>query len=88
MIFNEENNKPQIEYPCSWSYKIIGANIEQMVSAVEEIIVDLEYDLTPSNISRKAKYFSLNVSVVVPSETVRDLIFQKLSGHPAIKFVI
>lgn len=88
MIFNEENNKPRIDYPCNWSYKIIGDNIEQMVTAVEEIIKDIEYDLTPSNISRKGKYFSLNISVVVPSELVRDLIFQGLSNHPAIKFVI
>lgn len=88
MILNEESNKPQIEYPCVWSYKIIGANVEQMVSAVEEVIIDFEYDLTPSNISRKANYFSLNLTVNVPSEHVRDRIFQKLTKHPAIKFVI
>ena len=88
MIFNQENKKPQIEYPCKWPYKIIGKSVEEMINAVEEVVVDLEYDLTPSNISRKGKYFSLNISVVVPSEIVRDLIFQKLSAHPAINFVI
>lgn len=88
MIFNEENKKPQIEYPYNWPYKIIGVNIEQMIAAVEEIVIDLEYELTPSNISRRGKYFSLNVTVMVPSEIVRDLIFQKLSAHPAIKFVM
>lgn len=88
MIFNQENNKPKIDYPCEWSYKIIGISIEEMITAVEETITDLKYDLTPSNISRKAKYFSLNINIVVPSESVRDLIFQKLSKHPAIKFVI
>ena len=88
MIFNQENKKPQIEYPCNWSYKIIGKSVEEMINAVEEVVVGLEYDLTPSNISRKGKYFSLNISVVVPSEIVRDLIFQKLSAHPAINFVI
>lgn len=88
MVFDPENKNPQIEYPCRWSYKIIGVNVEQMVAAVEEIIIGFEYDLTPSNISRKAKYFSLNISVNVPSEIVRDLIFQNLTKHPAIKFVI
>lgn len=88
MIFNDENKKPQIEYPYNWPYKIIGENIEQMITAVEEVVIDLEYELTPSNISRKGKYFSLNVIVMVPSEIVRDLIFQKLSGHPSIKFVM
>lgn len=59
-----------------------------MVAAVEEMVINLNYDITPSNISRKAKYFSLNISVEVSSETVRDLIFQKLSEHPAIKIVM
>jgi putative lipoic acid-binding regulatory protein len=88
MIYNPENKKPQIEYPCKWPYKIIGENIEEMINAVEAVVVDLEYDLTPSNISQKGKYFSLNITVEVPSETMRDLIFQKLSKHSAIKFVI
>jgi putative lipoic acid-binding regulatory protein len=88
MIFNPKNKKPQIEYPRKWPYKIIGENIEEMINAVEEVVVDVEYDLTPSNVSRKGKYFSLNITVFVPSEVVRDLIFQKLSKHPAIKFVI
>lgn len=88
MVFNPENKKPQIDYPCKWSYKIIGISVEEMIAAVEGIVVNLDYELTPSNISRKAKYFSLNVTVLVPSETVRDIIFQNFSNHPAIKFVI
>jgi uncharacterized protein len=88
MVFNPENKKSQIEYPCKWPYKIIGDSIEEMISAVEEAVVDLKYDLTLSNISKKGKYFSLNISVDVPSEIMRDLIFQKLSKHSAIKFVI
>lgn len=88
MVFNPENKKPQIDYPCKWPYKIIGDSIEKMISAVEEVVADLEYDLTPSNISKKGKYFSLNITVFVPSETVRDLIFQNLNKHPAIKYVM
>lgn len=83
-----ENKKPEINYPTKWDYKIIGSNVDEMIKAVESIVVDLEYDITPSNISKKANYFSLNVSVVVPSEIIRDRIFQSLTRHPAIKFVI
>lgn len=88
MVFNQENKKPQIDYPCKWSYKIIGLSVDDMITAVEEIVINLEYDLTPSNISKKGKYFSLNITVVVPSEVVRDLIFQNLNKHPAIKYVM
>ncbi|MBE0551384.1 MAG: DUF493 domain-containing protein, partial [Ignavibacterium sp.] len=46
MIFNPENKKPQIDYPCKWPYKIIGDSVGELISAVEEIVADLEYDLT------------------------------------------
>lgn len=83
-----DGRKPEINYPTSWEYKIIGPNVDDMLKAVEEIIIGLEYQITPSNISRHGKYFSLNISVVVPSEILRDIIFQKLTSHPHIKFVI
>jgi putative lipoic acid-binding regulatory protein len=83
-----KNNKPEINYPTNWEYKIIGADVDEMIRAVESITNNLVYEISASNISRKGNYFSLNVSVNVPSEIVRDLVFQKLTEHPAIKFVI
>jgi putative lipoic acid-binding regulatory protein len=80
--------RPDIDYPTEWQYKIIGADVDEMLSAVEESIKGLDYQVTPSNVSSNEKYFSLNISLIVPSEIVRDIIFQKLSNHPAIKFVI
>lgn len=59
-----------------------------MIIAIEEIVIGLEYEITPSNISRNEKYYSLNLKVLVPSEVMRDLIFQKLDEHSAIKFVL
>jgi putative lipoic acid-binding regulatory protein len=59
-----------------------------MLSAVAESIKGLDYEVSPSNVSKNEKYFSLNVSLIVPSEVVRDIIFQNLAKHPAIKIVI
>jgi putative lipoic acid-binding regulatory protein len=81
-------NKPEINYPCNWFYKIIGTSVDDMIIAIEEIVIGLEYEITPSNISRNEKYYSLNLKVLVPSEVMRDLIFQKLDEHSAIKFVL
>ncbi|HEY6437235.1 MAG TPA: DUF493 domain-containing protein [Ignavibacteriaceae bacterium] len=87
-MMNLESKKPEIDYPTRWDYKIIGSDVDEMIKAVESIVINLVYDLSASNISKKANYFSLNLVVEVPSEVVRDLIFQKLNEHPAIKFVI
>ena len=85
---NLNERRPEIEYPTSWQYKIIGSDVEEMLSAVAESIKGLDYEVSPSNVSKNEKYFSLNVSLIVPSEVVRDIIFQNLAKYPAIKIVI
>ena len=88
MMNNPKKNKPVIEYPTKWEYKIIGNDVDKLLKAVEGAVPGLEYEITPSNISKNEKYYSLNVTVVVSSEVVRDLVFQKLSEHTDIKLVI
>jgi len=85
---DSEKRKPNIRYPTKWGYKIIGRDVDEMLSAIEESIEGLEYEVTPSNISRNEKYYSLNLTVVVPSELVRNVLFQKLDKHPSVTMVI
>jgi putative lipoic acid-binding regulatory protein len=54
---NLKDKKPEINYPTKWEYKIIGSNVNEMIKAVESIVIELEYDITPSNISKKRKIF-------------------------------
>ena len=88
MMNDPKKNKPVIEYPTKWEYKIIGNDVDKLLKAVGGAVPGLEYEITPSNISKNEKYYSLNVTVVVSSEVVRDLVFQKLSEHTDIKLVI
>ncbi len=88
MMNDSEKRKPVIEYPTKWGYKVIGTDVDKLLKAVEDATPGLKYEVTPSNISKGEKYYSLNVSVLVPSEVVRDLVFQKLSEHTDIKMVI
>lgn len=87
MIIDENSERPEIEYPCDWDYKIIGTDVSEMIKAIEEAVGDLTYEITPSNISKKGNYFSLNLRVFVPSEIVRDIIFQKVSASAFVKIV-
>ena len=85
---DSKKRKPVIEYPTKWGYKVIGTDVDKLLKAVEEATSGLKYEVTPPNISKNEKYYSLKVTVIVPSEVVRDLVFQKLSEHPDIKIVI
>ena len=84
----EEERQPEIEYPCRWSYRVIGRDKELVRGAVETVIVDKEYLLTYSNRSRTGKYHSWNVELVVESQLERDTLFVMLKEHPEVKMVI
>ncbi len=88
MMNGSNKSKPIVDYPTKWGYKVIGIDVDKLLKAVEEIVPGLEYEITPSNISKNEKYYSLNVTIIVPSEVVRDLVFKKLSEHQDIKMVI
>jgi uncharacterized protein len=83
----DSNQRPEITYPCEWSYKIIGNNIDKILKAVESAVSGLKYEVTPSNISKNGNYYSLNLTLTVPNEVVRDLIYQKLDSSDSIKIV-
>ena len=84
----ENNEKLNIEYPTEWRYKIIGENLESMLQTIDDSIEGFQSDLTPSNISRKGKYYSLNLVVLVNSEEERDNIYRQLTSNPNIKMVL
>ncbi len=87
MLLDSNSKKPEITYPCKWSYRVIGDDVEKILNAIEMAVSGLEYDVTPSNISRNGKYYSLNLQLEVPNEIVRDLIFEKLEKDPSVKIV-
>jgi hypothetical protein len=83
----DSNKRPEIAYPCEWSYKIIGNNVDKILEAIENAVSGLKYDVTSSNISKNGNYYSLNLTLTVPNEVVRDLIYQKLDSSDSIKIV-
>lgn len=88
MILDSDSRKPDINYPCNWDYKIIGTDLDQMIEAIELIVEGMDYKISSSNISAQGNYFSLNLTVFVNSEIIRDIIFSKLVESKFIKFVL
>lgn len=77
-----------ISYPCRWEYMLFGVSRERMTAAVETIIVDTDYALSLSNVSRNGKYRSLRLEVVVDDEAARDRLHQALRDHADIIMVL
>lgn len=79
--------KPQIDYPCQWEYRIITDNQEMAENIIFELL-HKPYTLTTKNKSMHGKFISINLVLEVETQQERDDIFQKLTQLPCVKMVI
>ena len=91
-----DQQKPVVEYPCPWGYKIIGPDEEAMRTAVTECLDshltrdsgEREFELGHSRTSKGGKYVSLNLKLTVQDQAERDTLFAALAQCPEILMVI
>ena len=88
MLYDLRNEKLELDYPCTWTYKVIGAGQEVLRLAIDEIVHDREFSLTLSNESRTGKYCCLNLQMTVDSDTSRRQIYDALRSHPLIRLIL
>ena len=82
------DREPEIQYPCLWSYKVMGADEERLRKAVKFVVGSLEHELTDSNRSKTGKYLSLHLRLVVFDKNQRHAIFNALREHPDVMAVL
>jgi uncharacterized protein len=80
--------RPEIEYPCTWVYKVIGEDCSLLKDVIAKTCDPIDVTITHSHMSSKGKYHSLNAELVVPSEEVRLGIYETLKSSPAVKIVL
>jgi len=80
--------KLELEYPCSWVYKLVGLEQESIRGAVSAVLQERQCLVTLSNSSRTGKYHCLNVEVVVDDETDRTRLYEAFRCHSAITMVL
>ncbi len=88
MTVNPVTERLEMEYPCLWLYKLIGADETSLREAVLEVVEVDGVTIERSNTSSGGKYVSLNVEVRVSSETERTSIYDALRGHRFVRMVL
>jgi len=89
MIFdNNTKEKPEINYPTDWGFKLIGRDKIELERCIKEIMGDKEHKCRIGNVSKNGKFHSYNASCIVDSEDERNKIFQEFEKHTAVKMVI
>lgn len=81
-------DRPEIEYPCPWGYRLIGTDEREIRIAVVDVLGAREYDLTVSRTSSGGRYVSLSLRLHVADEADRDAIYEALRIHPATTTVL
>lgn len=87
-ILNDSEKKLELEYPCTWSYKLIGHEKEAIQKAIHDVIIQREHKLNHSNNSKTGKYVSMNLDLVIQDEEERNFIYEALKAHQNIKMVL
>ncbi len=88
VIGEDENQKLELEYPCNWKYKIVGAERKALETAIHSVILERTHTLEHSNTSKTGKYVSLNLDLIVHNEDDRTFIFEALKAHEDVKMVL
>ena len=81
-------DKPQIEYPTNWGFKIIGRDKEALQACIKEVMGDKEHLCSIGNKSRTGKFTTYNASCVVESQEERDRLFKCFQDHDDVQMVI
>jgi len=88
IILNSCKQKLEMEYPCHWTYKLIGVAQGEIRQAITSVLQGRECLVSHSNSSRAGKYHCLNVELVVHSEEDRTANYEAFKSHPAITMVL
>lgn len=80
--------KPDIKYPCSWLYKVIGKDEDAMRKAIATTLGRKNLIITKSHTSSGGKYCCLNAEVAVEDEKSRLSNYNNLKNHAAVKVVL
>ena len=80
--------KLELNYPCSWEYKLVVLEHIDIHVTVKEVILHREHKVKASKVSSKGKYKSYTLEMLVHNEDDRKEIFRMLGQHTDIKMVL
>lgn len=82
------DKKLELNYPCDWTYKLVVLNDHHIRNTVEDILNGKKYKLDTSKESKKGKFISYKLDIIVDDEKERIEIYNSFKKHKDIKMVI
>lgn len=79
-------DKPDIEYPCQWIFKVFGTDEGMLREDIAGIMPGSSYELTLSRSS--SRYLCMNLTLTVVSDLDRTAVYEALKAHERILLVL
>ena len=80
--------KPEINYPTEWGFKVIGKDKDKVEQAIKEVMGEKAHSCTFSNSSKKGNFHSFSATCQVESEEERDALYKEFSKHHDVHYVL
>ena len=80
--------KLELNYPCTWTYKLVVKEQINIKSTVKEVVLQREHTVKESKTSGKGKFKSYTLELLVHNEDDRKTLFSVLGEHNDIKMVL
>lgn len=84
----ETDDRPRIDYPCPWEYRVIGESEAAVRQAVARVLGERAHEVRPSHVSGRGRYLSFAVEVEVVDDDDRLLLFSAFRAHQDIRWVL
>lgn len=83
-------NKPELEFPLNWEYKIIATRTDEAFAAICTTISAHGFEQTPqaSNVSRNGSYVTYTVCMRIESREQLDGLSRALSNCEGVKYLL
>lgn len=87
-LLRESSELPDIKYPCTWSYTVIGEDCSLLKDTIVSACTPLPVRISHSHSSSKGKYYSLHAELEVPNEKARLRIYATLKESLSVKIIL
>jgi len=81
-------HKLELDYPCSWKYKIVILETVNVKYISKDIFGKRDHKVEESKVSKKGKYKSYSIELIVHNEDDRKELYKVLGEHEEIKMVL
>ncbi|PLY04130.1 MAG: DUF493 domain-containing protein [Arcobacter sp.] len=81
-------HKLELDYPCTWKYKIVILETVNIKYISNDIFGERKHSVKESNVSKKGKFKSYSIELIVHNEDDRKELYKILGEHEEIKMVL